>query len=134
MRVVPSQNKDTLLAIIKDSILPGTTLVSNCWWSYNCLKDEGYVDLAVNQSIKFKDTNSISRRVAIERIMPENEARNRFDSYLAEYFWRRSRAGCRCITREFLNLLAQAYNVNEPTPQPPPEESSSEHSSSSDNE
>ncbi|GFU77167.1 hypothetical protein TNCV_1423401 [Trichonephila clavipes] len=41
-RVVPCRTKECLLAVIKEWVLPGTTIISDCWASYNCLKDEGF--------------------------------------------------------------------------------------------
>ena len=34
---VEQQDSKTLLTIIKDRILPGTTIISDCWKAYNCL-------------------------------------------------------------------------------------------------
>ena len=35
---VPSCDKETLIPIIKDRIKPGTTILSDCWKSYDCLE------------------------------------------------------------------------------------------------
>ena len=35
---VPSRDKETLIPIIKDRIKPGTTILSDCWKSYDCLE------------------------------------------------------------------------------------------------
>ncbi|XP_015377233.1 PREDICTED: uncharacterized protein LOC107171498 [Diuraphis noxia] len=45
---VEFRDKNTLLAIIKEWILPGTTIISDCWKSYDCLKDEGYAVCSLN--------------------------------------------------------------------------------------
>ena len=34
---VPNREKETLLPLIKDRIAPGTTIMSDCWKSYDCL-------------------------------------------------------------------------------------------------
>ena len=52
---VPNRNARTLLSVIKQKILPGTTIISDCWKSYHCLGDKGYKHLTVNHSITFKD-------------------------------------------------------------------------------
>ncbi|KAF0750971.1 DDE Tnp IS1595 domain-containing protein [Aphis craccivora] len=49
------RDKDTLLTAINDWILPGTTIISVCWKSYQCLEDEGFFHLTVNHSIQFKN-------------------------------------------------------------------------------
>ena len=56
-RIVPveKREKTTLLDIIKERILPGTTVMSDCWKSYDCLTDEGFHHLRVNHSIHFVD-------------------------------------------------------------------------------
>ncbi|XP_071572814.1 uncharacterized protein [Temnothorax nylanderi] len=55
--IVPVQDRTekTLLACIKEWILPGTTIVSDCWKSYNCLNNEGFQHLTVNHSYNFVD-------------------------------------------------------------------------------
>ncbi|KAF8781998.1 hypothetical protein HNY73_012335 [Argiope bruennichi] len=40
--VVPERSADVLLEVIKRRILPGRTVISDCWASYNCLDNEGY--------------------------------------------------------------------------------------------
>ena len=44
---VERRDKHTLLAIIKEWILPGTIIYSDCWKSYDCLGDEGYLHFTV---------------------------------------------------------------------------------------
>lgn len=55
-KVVEKRDRDTLLDIIKTSILPGTIIYSECWRSYDCLSDEGFRILAVIHSISFQRT------------------------------------------------------------------------------
>ncbi|XP_011345294.1 uncharacterized protein LOC105283873 isoform X2 [Ooceraea biroi] len=47
---VPDCTGETLLGVIKEWILPGTTIMSDCWKSYNCLNNEGFQHLTVNHS------------------------------------------------------------------------------------
>ncbi|KYQ50359.1 hypothetical protein ALC60_10560 [Trachymyrmex zeteki] len=58
--VVPVEDRTekTLLAIIKEWILPGTTIVSDCWKSYDCLNNEGFQHLTVNHSYNFVDPDT----------------------------------------------------------------------------
>ncbi|XP_039306916.1 uncharacterized protein LOC120358142 [Solenopsis invicta] len=50
---VPDRTQATLLHLIKEWILPGTTIMSDCWKSYNCLNSEGFQHLTVNHSMNF---------------------------------------------------------------------------------
>lgn len=53
--MVPVEKRDrsTLLPIIENWILPGTTIHSDFWRAYDCLNDEGYNHLKVNHSLEF---------------------------------------------------------------------------------
>ncbi|GFX04206.1 mitotic-spindle organizing protein 2A [Trichonephila clavipes] len=84
----------------KEWVLPGSTIVSDCWKAYKCLSDEGFKHLEVNHSVYFKDpdtgahTNSIEGTwSAIKRFLRNHtsHAEGMFDHYLADYLWRRSR-------------------------------------------
>ncbi|GFX32412.1 mitotic-spindle organizing protein 2A [Trichonephila clavipes] len=97
-RVVPCRTKECLLAVIKEWVLPGTTNISDCWASYNCLKDEGFQHLKVNHSLTFvcpvtgAHTNSIEGSWSgIKRFLGNTTHRTEdmFDSYLHEFLWRR---------------------------------------------
>ncbi|GFU02129.1 mitotic-spindle organizing protein 2A [Trichonephila clavipes] len=100
-RVVERRTKEELLCVIKEWVLPGSTIVSDCWKAYKCLSDEGFKHLEVNHSVCFKDpdtgahTNSIEGAwSAIKRFLRNHtsHAEGMFDHYLAEYLWRRSRS------------------------------------------
>ena len=55
--MVPVEKRDstTLLEIIQEKIEPGSTIISDCWKSCNCLQEEGYQHLTVNHSLHFVD-------------------------------------------------------------------------------
>ncbi|GFT30160.1 putative transposase-like protein [Trichonephila clavipes] len=88
-------SKDTLLASIKSNIKEGT-IISDCWKSYDCLEDEEN-HLPVNHKMYFKDpetgayTNSIdgSWRAIKKSLGGTRRCQNQFDSYLAEFMWRK---------------------------------------------
>jgi transposase-like protein len=50
---VPDRTADTLTAIIRDWIEPGTTVISDCWAGYRDLDSLGYTHRTVNQSLHF---------------------------------------------------------------------------------
>jgi transposase-like protein len=66
--LVPVSNRsaDTLTAVIHGWILPGTTIVSDCWASYRHLSDEGFVHDSVNHTICLVDKRSDQHRNTIE--------------------------------------------------------------------
>ncbi|XP_030752315.1 uncharacterized protein LOC115879561 [Sitophilus oryzae] len=55
--LVPVENRTvaTLLAVIRQWILPGTTIVSDYWKSYDTLEHEGFKHHKVNHSLNFVD-------------------------------------------------------------------------------
>ena len=50
---VSDRSAQTLIPLIKRWILPGTTIVSDCWKSYSSLASEGYIHDTINHSIQF---------------------------------------------------------------------------------
>lgn len=62
---VENRNTDTLIAVIKQLIRPGTTIILDSWMAYDTLEKEGYKHLKVNNSVNFVNpdtgahTNSI---------------------------------------------------------------------------
>ncbi|GFT08181.1 putative isxo2-like transposase domain protein [Trichonephila clavipes] len=120
-RVVESRTKEELLKVIHEWILSGTTIISDCWKSYDCLSDEGYVHLRVNHSLNFVDpetsahTNSIEGNwSAIKKGLHKAHVKGQFDSYLAEYMWRRSN-GHKLVNDNFHDFLSSIARVYPPT-------------------
>jgi len=52
---VHDRSAETLIVLIKQWILPGTTTISDCWAGYSSLREEGYTHFIVNHSIEFVD-------------------------------------------------------------------------------
>ena len=50
---VEDRTEETLLNLIKESIEPGTTIVSDCWKAYVNLSKHGYIHKTVNHSVEF---------------------------------------------------------------------------------
>ncbi|XP_032669691.1 uncharacterized protein LOC116843409 [Odontomachus brunneus] len=71
---VQDRTETTLLACIKEWILPGTTIISDCWKSYNCLDNEGFQHLTMNHSYNFVDPETGAHTQHIERVWREVRA------------------------------------------------------------
>jgi hypothetical protein len=56
---VPNRTAATLLPIIRENWLPGTIIISDCWYSYRILtKDHTFYNLTVNHSLNFVSPDS----------------------------------------------------------------------------
>ncbi|GFU38847.1 mitotic-spindle organizing protein 2A [Trichonephila clavipes] len=118
-RVVPSRMKEELLSVIKEWVVPGSVIISDCWKAYNCLSHEGYQHLRFNHSLTFKDpetgahTNSIEGTLsAIKRSLRNHAAHveGEFNHYLIEYMWRRRRGhSMDDVFRELLRAITTLY-------------------------
>lgn len=64
---VPNRSAQTLVSIIKNRIEPGTTIISDCWRAYDCLKNEDYNHLTVNHTYNFVDPDTGAHTNNIER-------------------------------------------------------------------
>lgn len=88
------------MSIINENILPGTTIISDCWKAYSSLNSEGFTHLTVNHSVNFVDpetgahTNTIeSTWRALKKSLPKHETtKNMYDTYFAQY----------CVRKQFL--------------------------------
>ena len=94
---VPHRNADTLLPIIAEYILPGTTIISDLWRAYSTLSNIGFVHLTVNHSIQFVNhqnnatTNHIEskwQKVKQKHKERYGTKRTELSSYLDEFMWR----------------------------------------------
>jgi hypothetical protein len=63
---VYDRSTETSIGLIKQWILPGTTIISGCWAAYNSLREEGYDHLTVNYSITFVDHTTGAHANTIE--------------------------------------------------------------------
>lgn len=96
-KIVEVPSKDELLAVIREFILPGTVIVSNCWVTYNCLSDDRFDKLTRCYGYQFKDAMTGSRNSSTQTVCADVKRRlsvkkmfdNNYPSYLAEYVWRK---------------------------------------------
>ena len=116
---VDDRSAATLIPIIKENILPGTTVISDCWRAYNTVGSEGYQHLTVNHSLHFVDpdgvhTNTIESqwRVLKRNVLPRNGTRHELlDQYFSVYCCF-NRYIKHCETDpflEFLDLIKRVY-------------------------
>jgi len=118
MVAVPSRDTETLLAIIKEWIEPGTTIISDCWKAYNCLSSEGYRHLTVNHSLNFVDADTGAHtqniesnwRAAKAAVPKFGNRRHFFPGYLARYLFIRRFPNNGQRFHEFLLAAGQLYN------------------------
>ena len=100
--MVPNRNAATLLPIIQEMILPGSTIHSDGWAAYNNISQlpEGYTHKVVNHSQNFVDPVTGCHTQTIERMWREvKRIRRRYEGiqrcdvnhHLAEYLWREAR-------------------------------------------
>ena len=67
--LIPLERRDStnLLNIIEEWILPGTTIISDCWKAYECLEEVGFVHQCVNHQQNFVDPATGAHTNTVER-------------------------------------------------------------------
>lgn len=55
---VPERTKETLINVIKEWIMPGTIIISDCWKAYKCLENEDFKHYTVNHKLNFVDPDT----------------------------------------------------------------------------
>jgi transposase-like protein len=114
---VPDRTSDNLMAIIRDWIEPGTTVISDSWAAYRDLGAHGYTHQAVNHSIQFVDprtgahTNTIeSTWRSVKVFLGQYNRGEDYDFHLAHYMF-----AARCKAKNippYLQLLHLVANTN----------------------
>ena len=93
---VPDRSAQTLIPIIQQAVLSGSTVISDEWAAYNRLSDF-FTHETVNHSINFVDPQSGAHTQHVERMWRAAKQRNKrhfgthrpmLDSYLCEFMWR----------------------------------------------
>lgn len=133
IKPVESRGEDVLCKFVRENVLPGTLIVSDCWKGYVNLDKWGYTHETVNHSQTFKDPVTGAHTNTIEGLwsLIKSEFRskhhrnvdNLLDSYFAEFMWRRkykSRKSERFSA--FLEGIKKVYPPQEKDPDPDPTE------------
>ena len=111
---VRDRTADTLVAIIRDWIEPGTTVVSDCWGAYRNLELQGFTHRTVNHSIHFvdPDTGAHMKTIestwrAVEVFLGQYNRGEDYEYHLAQYmFMARYKAQGVSPFLQFLHLFA----------------------------
>ena len=94
---VDRRDADTLLPILQQYVLPGTTVVSDLWQAYNTINALGYNHLTVNHRMNFVDPVTHATTNHVESMWCRAKQRNKREcgttrelltSYLTEFMWR----------------------------------------------
>lgn len=98
---VPDRSEATLSSVILDTILPGSTIVSDMWRAYNGivnLPHQNYSHLQVNHTENFVNPETGACTNTVESMWNAAKMKNKrrwgvhrsmVDSYLCEYMWRK---------------------------------------------
>ena len=119
LTTVEDRSADTLISIIKGNVLPGTTIISDCWKSYSRLSEEGYIHQTDNHSKEFvnKETGAHTNTIestwrAVKTSLPKHGAvKSLYDTYFVEYIFRK-----RYLNDAEDKFLAFLDNVKKCTP------------------
>ena len=91
---VHDRSAETLIGLIIQWILPGTTIISDCWAAHSSLREEGYTHFTVNDSITFVDqttgahTNTIdSTWKQVKVLLSPYKCKADYVYFLAEYMF-----------------------------------------------
>ena len=114
---VPNWDKETLLPLIKERIAAGTTIMSDCWKSYDCLSQEDFEYLTVNHSLHFVDPDTGCHTQNIENLwwqvkrnLPNTHNKHsQLYLHLAQYMWRLMRDQTDDMFLQFLKDAAKFY-------------------------
>ena len=99
---MPDRTANTLMPIIQQFILPGSTVISDQWRAYNNVGNQGFNQLMVNHLLNFVDLNTGAHTQSVESIWSGAKICNNkvfgthctlLDSYLCEYMWHRRTVG-----------------------------------------
>eukprot|EP00112_Aurelia_sp_Birch-Aquarium-sp1_P000279 Seg1022.2 transcript_id=Seg1022.2/GoldUCD/mRNA.D3Y31 product="putative transposase-like protein" protein_id=Seg1022.2/GoldUCD/D3Y31 len=115
---VEKRDRETLLPIIEEWILPNTTIISDCWKPYDILSELDFAHLKVNHSKEFVNedgdhTNKIEAhwRQAKASFPKFGVKKEQYSSYLAKFIWRYRNKGDD-LFKTFINDITKVYDIN----------------------
>uniref|UniRef100_A0A1B6DV20 ISXO2-like transposase domain-containing protein n=2 Tax=Clastoptera arizonana TaxID=38151 RepID=A0A1B6DV20_9HEMI len=114
---IEMRNCECLLAIIKKLILPGTTIISDCWKLYNCTNKSDFQKLSFESDIKLihpktkDDLSIVEESWADVRsvVMGKGCRPNHLTGYLAEYLFKRRYLDLNERMHHFFIAVAELY-------------------------
>ncbi|XP_067124164.1 uncharacterized protein [Centruroides vittatus] len=115
MVAVDRRNASTLLPVLQQFVLPGTTAVSDLWAKYKVDENVEYRHLTVNHSVNFVDPATYATTNRAKCIWQKAKEKNKrrfgtrrttLDNFLAEFLWRQQ------FQRDaFKNFISQVRRV-----------------------
>lgn len=118
VEAIPKRTVTELLKIIERRIVPGTTIVTDMWRSYKCLKKRGFNHLSVNHSQNFVNPeNPTAHTQTVERMWRDlrssipryGRKKADFPSYLAEFTFKRMHPNVNDRIHTFFKYAATMY-------------------------
>jgi transposase-like protein len=111
--IVENRNAEMLIQVIRDKIIPGTHIISDCWRSYSNISLFGYTHATVNHSENFVDpTNSDTHTQTIERTwlgikanIPKGSRYHSRISYIIQYGFKKNVGWYKMSCLERFNLM-----------------------------
>jgi hypothetical protein len=110
----------SLIPLIKKNIADGSVIMTDCWPSYNSLKNNGYYHLTVNHSIHFVNQQTLANTQKIEcswrhmktALTKGGKNCELMAQYLCKYLWRRHyrRLGADMFI-QFMNDISESFRV-----------------------
>ncbi|KAJ4425773.1 hypothetical protein ANN_27396 [Periplaneta americana] len=119
---VEDRTRGTLLGVLRDNVLPGTTICSDPWEACGSLEDEGYLHVSVKRSESFK--RSLPLKIRNKEML---------GSHLAEYVYRKWRFHNKSMEERFHAYLDDIAAVYPPATSDELDSSSPEQAGTSEN-
>lgn len=120
LKIVDRRDSDTLMRVISENVLPGTTIITDMWRGYNSIDQNGFFHETVNHSLNFVNPNNSnihtqtieSHWAKIKRDMRRRIGRmtvSTFETYLVEYVWRNMHRNNQDLFHDFFQAINYFY-------------------------